>query len=90
MLPPWQTAARLMIVANDRLIFLWSPSIYEFFKPGKTLLADSVFHPAGVTLRGGKADACAKEHFGKKAMAFIDADSDGTTSTRRSAKSHQH
>ena len=72
-----------MIVANDRLIFLWSPSIYEFFKPGKTLLADSVFHPAGVPLRGSKADACAKEHFGKKAMAFIDADSDGTTSIRQ-------
>ena len=37
----------------------------------------------GVPLRGGKADACAKEHFGKKAMAFIDADSDGTTSIRQ-------
>ena len=42
-----------------------------------------MLHPAGITLRGGKADACAKEHFGKKAMAFIDADSDGTTSIRQ-------
>lgn len=69
-----------MIVANDRLIFLCPPGIHEFFKLGKTLLADGMLHPAGVPLRGGKADACAKEHFGKKAMAFIDADSDGTTS----------
>ena len=42
-----------------------------------------MLHPTGVPLRGGKADACAKEHFGKKAMAFIDADSDGTTSIRQ-------
>ena len=68
-----------MIVANDRLIFLYPPGIHEFFKPGKTLLADGVLHPTGVPLRGGEAAACAEEQLSKKAMAFIDADSDGTS-----------
>ena len=68
-----------MTVANDRLIFLCLPGIHEFFKLGKTLLADGMLHPAGVSLRSGKADACAEEQLGKKAMALIDADSDGTS-----------
>ncbi len=71
-----------MIVANDRLIFLCPPDVHEHFKPDKTLLADGVLHPAGVPLRGGKADACAEKQLGKKAMTFIDADSDGTACIR--------
>ena len=63
------------------LLFLFI--IHSCPQLGKTLLADGMLHPTGVPLRGGKADACAKEHFGKKAMAFIDADSDGTTSIRQ-------
>ena len=42
------------------------------FQPDKTLIADNVFNPAGVSLRSPGVNACGDKLLGKEAVSLVD------------------